>query len=673
MYRASCFILIAFAVLFGDLFTITRASKTRKNFTEVMDHIQNDNQALFEMLHDYKENQLPRIDDLAKQEVVRRCNDKLQSNLLQRIKEYSGSFSIATKQFEMYLQESKILFPLILKSVRNAEWSEALAFFRTLDEMYANVEAMINSCYTQFKMILDVNNAFYEKNQAWVTRIVSTVALNMNDEQCQEKRSIPLTAAITFGVIYIIANIMESLQRRARNHYLDVQRRQMQREQSSNANSQIHAETIPSPIEHTPVAFDILHGRFNVVCPLLCFFSLVVYFACLLPHPEAVSCTVQLSETVERHHINYIDKIRPTHKRLKSNTDLVISDISYLALLNRTNTASQLRDSIWRSLAFNVENITKAFQESATLETKMRKNQIELEQINSAKGSVLETVKLTSATLVSKAAYMYTTMNLHLRGHLDILPELDKLADALVESVLVGRDERNYDLLNRQYKQIIERALDDVNKITNFVEPLLQQTDTALSSISNALNDAKKQEKSGQKQKLAGGVTATAGAGFFVVGAGAGVKLVLTGAAIIANPALTLGIMAAGALIGGGGAAIYHNGEQIEINAIDLTKTLKAMQASFHQIRTLTYDQREYLLGMQSHWEAQQRQLNTFQNIAVSNLHTTLNPFSEEEIEAIRQIHLRITANNRHIDQLIKNVLAITPSIKKQEQVYLDD
>lgn len=349
-----------------------------------------------------------------------------------------------------------------------------------------------------------------------------------------------------------------------------------------------------------------------------------------------------------------------------------MSDISYLALLNRTSTTFQLRNSIWRSLAFDVEKITKAFQESAKLETEMRKNVIALKLFSSEKGSAIEAVKSTSATLVSQAAEMYSIMNLHLRGHLDILPELDKLADVLVESVILGRDQVNYDLLSREYNQIIQRALNDLNKIASFVEPLLTQTDTALSSISNALDDANKQKKVGQTKKLAGKATATAGATFFVLGAGASAKLVLTSAAIIANPPLTVGLMAAGALMGAGGFAVYNNGEQIEIDAVNLRKTLKAMQASFHQIRTLTYDQREYLLDMQSHWEAQKRQLDIFGTHALSLLQTTLTPFSEDEIKKMQDIQLQISQNNREVKQLIKNVLAITPSARHHEHEHLD-
>jgi len=212
MYRVTLFFLTVFAVLF----TTARASKPRKNFTEIMGHIQKDNQALSEMLHNFKGNVLPQITDLAKKEVVRRCNDKLQSNLLQRLEGYSGSLSTAENQFKIYLQEYKIQFLLFIRFVRNAEWSDALATFRKLDELYSSVEAMINSCYTQVKMILDVNNGFYEENQAWGPWIVGLLALNMNEEQCQEKRPILLTASVTFGIICVFATIMEYVQQRAR-------------------------------------------------------------------------------------------------------------------------------------------------------------------------------------------------------------------------------------------------------------------------------------------------------------------------------------------------------------------------------------------------------------------------------------------------------------------------
>ncbi|CAF1470049.1 unnamed protein product [Adineta steineri] len=302
----------------------------------------------------------------------------------------------------------------------------------------------------------------------------------------------------------------------------------------------------------------------------------------------------------------------------------------------------------------------------------MSKNRFELEQINSEKGSALEAVKSASATLISKAAEMYSVMNLHLRGHLQIIPELDKIAEVLVESVVVGRDQVHYDLLSGQYRQIIERALSDLDKITASVTPLMTQTDTALISINNALNDADKQKKLGQTQKTNGRAGTVVGATLFTVGTGSSIKLVLTGAAIAANPLWTLALITGGALIGGAGVVSYRNGEQIEVNAVDLSKTLKALQASFHQIRTLTHDQREYLLGMQSHWDAQQRHLNTFDGITGSHLQTTLTPFSEEEIQALRQIQLQITSNNRDISQLIKNLLGITPSTRQQEHVHLD-
>ncbi|CAF1194578.1 unnamed protein product [Adineta steineri] len=250
----------------------------------------------------------------------------------------------------------------------------------------------------------------------------------------------------------------------------------------------------------------------------------------------------------------------------------VMSDISYLALLNRTTTGLQLRDSIWKSLSFNVENMTMAFEENTKLETEMRKNLVALEKMSSEKDSSLEAVKSTSAIFMRDAARMYSIMQLNLRGHLQILPQLDKMANVLVESVIVGRDKVSYDRFSRQYEQVIERAIGDLNKITEYIVPMQQQTEVALEMIHTALDATSKQKKSGETQKYIGGAAVGMGAGFFTVGTASSVQLVLTGAAILGNPILTIGLMATGTLIGAGGFAAYTNGQAIQVDAIDLTK-----------------------------------------------------------------------------------------------------
>ncbi|CAF1346835.1 unnamed protein product [Didymodactylos carnosus] len=188
-------------------------------------------------------------------------------------------------------------------------------------------------------------------------------------------------------------------------------------------------------------------------------------------------------------------------------------------------------------------------------------------------------------------------MKLHLRGHLQILPQLDQMAAVLVESVIVGRDPISYNRISRQHAQVIERAIGDLNKITAYVESMQQETETALSMINDALADVSKQKKSGETQKYIGGAAVGAGTEFIAVGTASGVKLALTSAAIMANPVLAL--MVTGTVIGAGGFVAYMKGAAIQVDSTDLTKTLKAIQASFHRIRTLTEDQRTYLLEMQ--------------------------------------------------------------------------
>jgi hypothetical protein len=374
---------------------------------------------------------------------------------------------------------------------------------------------------------------------------------------------------------------------------------------------------------------------------------------------------------VENHRISfYIEQIQPVQARLKSNMETVMSDISYLALLNHTTNVSQLRDSIWRSLSFDVGNVTKAFKQSARLEADMRKNLTELGKINSEKNPALQAVKSTSAMFVRNAAEMYSILNLHLRGHLRILPQLDKMADLLVEFVLVGRNQASYDRLNKQYKQVIERALSDLSDINGFIGPMKEQIATALSIISQSLNDANKQKKSGNNRQFIGRMASTAGAGFFVVGTATGLKLAITGAAIVGNP--VIGLMVSGFLLGAGGIAAKWNGEEIQINADDLIKTLKAMRSFFDEIMTLTNDQRKYLLEMQGHWQNQQMFLNVFHDRVLSHLETTIPPFSETEINEIRQIQHQIPKENRRIAQSIKNVLDITPSVDQPKQERLD-
>jgi hypothetical protein len=193
-----------------------KTEKIRKNFNEVIDLIQKDNQLASVALHQSEKDAVPEIIELAKKDVVRRCNDELQSKFLKRIDGYSLGLSSAAHHFDRYSQMAKIKFPSLLQFVRNASWSDALKIFREVDDLYSTAEAMINSCYTQFKMILDINNEFYEENQDRASSIVRSAALNMDEEQCQETRPILLIAAITFLVIPIIPLILEYIQRGGR-------------------------------------------------------------------------------------------------------------------------------------------------------------------------------------------------------------------------------------------------------------------------------------------------------------------------------------------------------------------------------------------------------------------------------------------------------------------------
>lgn len=214
-YGYFCFLGLFF-VIFVHFFAAVKTEKIRKNFNEVIDRIQKDNQLASVALHQSKEGAIPQMIQLAKNDVVRRCNDKLQSNILKRMDEYSRSLSSAAHHFDRYSQMSKIKFPSLLQFIRNARWSDALKIFREVDDLYSTAEAMINSCYTQFKMILDINNGFYEENQDRASSIVRLAALNMDEEQCQETRPILLIAAITFLVIPIIPLILEYIQRGGR-------------------------------------------------------------------------------------------------------------------------------------------------------------------------------------------------------------------------------------------------------------------------------------------------------------------------------------------------------------------------------------------------------------------------------------------------------------------------
>ncbi|CAF0767874.1 unnamed protein product [Adineta ricciae] len=413
------------------------------------------------------------------------------------------------------------------------------------------------------------------------------------------------------------------------------------------------------------------YGYFSIGSLIPCLLFAVFYFICLLSQPEDVSCAAELSSTVESHHNIYIDEIQSAQSNIGSNIAIIISDVSYLALLNRTDIADQLKDSIWKSLAFDASRVIEAFEANAKLEYEMTHHLKELEKHISKETDILQLVHSNSLQIMEKMKKLNAIMNLHLRGHLDTLPDLDIIAAILVESVLVGRDELNYNRLNGQYTKIIIRQKSDLYEVINLIEPLLTQTGDVLKKINQGLDDADKQKKSGRNQKYIEGGTTLGGITFVTVGAANNLHLVITGAAIAAHPILGLATMVTGVLMAGGGVATFMKGDRIEIDATDLFKVLKSMDASLNQIMTLTNDQYNYLLEIQGNWNAQERNLKSFHDIATYNLQTTIKPISKEDIKTLQNIQHKIINKNRETSQTIKNVLSIIPSLRQQKEKYI--
>ena len=199
----------AFGLCGAHFFTFTNASgEPRKDFHSVVDLIQDDAQALSKALDRLKKTEVPRLVDLVKKDVVRRCNAELQSKFRRSTTEYDRSLANAANQLNIFLQETDTWLSLFRKHIKNTEWTEALAIFRKLDDLYSTANAQINSCYTQLKMILDVNNGFYEKSAGWGSKAVRFLALGMNEKQCQAKNSVLFNGMACFGVIASICSVL---------------------------------------------------------------------------------------------------------------------------------------------------------------------------------------------------------------------------------------------------------------------------------------------------------------------------------------------------------------------------------------------------------------------------------------------------------------------------------
>ncbi|CAF0928656.1 unnamed protein product [Adineta ricciae] len=625
MFHIAFSLLAAFGLCGAYFFTFTNASgEPRKDLHSVVDLIRDDAQALSKALDRLKKKQKFLVFfDLVKKYVVRRCNAELQSMFLKSTTEYDRSLASTANHLNIFLQETDTWLLLFRKHVDNAEWSEALGIFRTLDDLYSTANAQINSCYTHFKMIFDVNNGFYGKNEGWGSKAVQFLALGMNEKQCQAKKSVLFNGVAFFAVVAIICSALHFAEHRISNRPGSAQQQQPQRH--------------PDPHLHK------WYGYVTIDSLISCLLFAVFYFICLLSQPEDVSCAAELSSTVESHHNIYIDEMQSAQSNIGSNIAIIISDVSYLALLSRTEIADQLEDSIWKSLAFDANRIVEVFEANVKLEYEITDHLNELEKHISKETNILQLVHSNSLQIMEKMKKLYAIMNLHLRGHQDTLPGLDKIAEILVESVLVGRDELNYNRLNGQYTEIIKHQKSDLDEVINLIQPLLTQTGDVLKNINQGLDDADKQKKS-----------------------------VITRAAIAAHLFLGLASMVIGVLMAGGGVATFMKGDQIEIDATDLFKVLKSMDASLNQIMTLTNDQYNYLLEMQRYWNAQERNLKSFHDIATSNLQTTIKPISKEDIQTLQNIQHKIINKNRDTSQAIKNVLSIIPSLRQQKEKYTD-
>lgn len=412
---------------------------------------------------------------------------------------------------------------------------------------------------------------------------------------------------------------------------------------------------------------------FNSVSISLSLLFLVAYFACWLPHPEDKSCVPKLSSAIENHHIFfYMEKIRPAQEKLKSNMETVVSDISYLAQLNRKNDAIKLRDSIWKTFSFDPSRMIETFEERNQLETEVRKNTMELKERISDKDDPLNNLVSISNQAVQNLNKIHSVMYLYLRGHRDSIPLLNQMATRLVQSVLEFQDQEDYDRLNREYNGVIQRAQNDLKAIVDMIEPIKTDIDVALTTINSAMKNANKQTRSGEHQQTLGKTVGGIGAGMFTVAGVQGMQLAITSAAMVANPVLLFGVMLGGGVVGAIGAGIMRNGDEIVINAEDLVKNLKAMKASFDKVTTLINDHQNALLNMQGSWNAQTIFVQSIKNSVDSHLKTRLNSFSENDKNDIQTNLHRIIKENRNICQLIEKTLHIIPTNNQITQEEID-
>lgn len=206
-----CGTFVHFILLFTHFIIMIKTAEVRKNFIELIDHIQKDSKLVSINLADSIQKTIPEMTDLAKKDIVRRCNDQLQIQLIRELGDYSLMLHSAAQSFDSYSQSVEVKSPILLEYVRNAQWNDAWRIVQELDKFYTTAEAQTSSCYTKFKMILDVNNGFYEENRDLSALLIRFMALNMDEETCQERKSILLIAAITFIAIAIAITIIQFL------------------------------------------------------------------------------------------------------------------------------------------------------------------------------------------------------------------------------------------------------------------------------------------------------------------------------------------------------------------------------------------------------------------------------------------------------------------------------
>ena len=353
-----------------------------------------------------------------------------------------------------------------------------------------------------------------------------------------------------------------------------------------------------------------------------------------------------------------MEKVHPAQEKLKSNMDAVVSDISYLAQLNRVNDATELRDSIWKTLSFDPSRMIEAFEEKNQLETEIRENIMALEERISDKHDHLNNLAFISKQAVQNLNQIHSCMFLYLRGHRDSIPLLNQMATRLVQYVLEFQDQDNYDRLSQEYNGVIQHVQKDLKDIVDMIKPIKIDLDTALTEINLALKDADKEKRGGERRQNAGKVAIGFSATMLTAN---GVKLAITGAAMLANPVLFYGVMLGGGLVGAIGMGITWNGDEIVINADDLIKNLKTMKVSFDKMTTLINDHQNALLHMQGSWKAQTTFVQSIKRNVDFHLKTTLNSFSENDKNDIQNNLHNIIKENRNIIQLIEKTLHIIP------------